>query len=630
MVGAAAITMKCMRSINSSDLRPEVNTKNGVILGRFRKTQSGAKFSSFTKIPYAQPPVGKLRFAYPEPAIPWEGCLDASKPCPKPIQNNYVTGLLEGQEDCLYINVYRPEHNADDDNDHEMPLPVMFWVYGGGFIMGDATEENYLPGPLLETGDVIIVTGNYRVGPLGFMCLEDDIFPGNLALWDQHLMLKWVQENIASFGGDPNNVTVFGNSAGSFCIYSLYVSPHCKGLFHRAIAQSGPLICNSAPMQIMGKQPKLYARTYAESLGCESSDTSEQILEKLRALPVAKLQSSFNIAGSWADMVPSPWKPLVDAWASNPFMPRNPRDALIEGEFNKVPLLSGVCSEEGIMMVSHIVREPERWILLSQEDWWKHILEIAFHIHPEDATDKDKNLVLEICKQYNVINKTSTGDELISATSSKAEKKELLMKLVEMFSDAYFKMGTLDTIQIVSKNEVPVFQYRFAYDGEWKFADLLTMTAGKLAMKFVVDSVTGRIVHGPGIPGVCHAEELHYLFSPTLWGMRNTLPEEKDKEVSKRMAKHWVNFAKYGDPSIPGESWKKVPPEGSIFMEIKERNCMKSFDDEEIEKFKMWKRIFAERASEVPKTTPIDIKLKPKPVLGIKYSHQYKNWINFA
>jgi len=101
--------MKCMRSLNSSDLRPEVNTKNGVMLGRYRKTQSGAKFSSFTKIPYARPPVGNLRFALPEPAPPWQGVLDASKPCPKPVQNNYVTGLLEGQEDCLYINVYRPE-----------------------------------------------------------------------------------------------------------------------------------------------------------------------------------------------------------------------------------------------------------------------------------------------------------------------------------------------------------------------------------------------------------------------------------------------------------------------------------------------------------------------------------------
>ena len=92
-----------------------------------------------------------------------------------------MLGLLEGQEDCLYINVYRPEFSPEEDiEEREKLLPVMFWVYGGGFIMGDATEENYLPGPLLETKEVIVVTGNYRVGPLGFMCLEDDTVPGRL------------------------------------------------------------------------------------------------------------------------------------------------------------------------------------------------------------------------------------------------------------------------------------------------------------------------------------------------------------------------------------------------------------------------------------------------------------------
>ena len=368
--------MKCMKAIHSSDGRPEVTTASGPMLGKYRKTQYNKRFSSFTRIPYAKPPVGDLRFAKPVPAEPWDGTLDASKPCPKPIQNNYVTGLLEGQEDCLYINVYKPESDEleFEDDTAKALLPVMFWVYGGGFIMGDATEENYLPGPLLDTGDVIIVTGNYRVGPLGFMCLEDEVVPGNLALWDQRQMLLWTRDNIAEFGGDPGNVTLFGNSAGSFCSLCLYVSPMCEGLFHRVIAQSGPLIANSAPMQVMGKRAALYSRTYAESLGCDPGDTSEEILAKLRALSVAKLQSSFNIAGSWADMVPSPWKPLVDSWAPEPFLPVCPRDALISGQFSAVPLLTGVCSEEGIMMVSHIIREPERWSLLAQDDWWKHLL----------------------------------------------------------------------------------------------------------------------------------------------------------------------------------------------------------------------------------------------------------------
>jgi hypothetical protein len=112
------------------------------------------------------------------------------------------------------------------------------------------------------------------------------------------------------------------------------------------------------------------------------------------------------------------------------------------------------------MMVSHIIREPERWNLLSQEDWWKHILEITFHIHPEDASEDDRTLVVELCKAYDIFNNSSCTDQLISCNSTKVEKKELLMKLVDMFSDAYFKMGTLDTVQIVAENEVPVFQYR--------------------------------------------------------------------------------------------------------------------------------------------------------------------------
>ena len=115
--------MKCMKAISSSESRPEVKISSGVMLGKFRKTQDNKRFSSFTRIPYAKPPLGDLRFAKPEQPQPWDGILDASKPCPKPIQNNYVTGLLEGQEDCLYINVYKPEW--DDDQVMIMMMMIM-------------------------------------------------------------------------------------------------------------------------------------------------------------------------------------------------------------------------------------------------------------------------------------------------------------------------------------------------------------------------------------------------------------------------------------------------------------------------------------------------------------------------
>ena len=111
-------------------------------------------------------------------------------------------------------------------------------------------------------------------------------------------------------------------------------------------------------------------------------------------------------------------------------------------------------------MVSHLIREPERWNLISQEDWWKHILEIAFHIHPEDATEDDRTLVVELCMAYNIFCQSDCTDQLIASNSLKAEKKELLVKLVDLFSDAYFKMGTLDIVQLVAENDIPVFQYR--------------------------------------------------------------------------------------------------------------------------------------------------------------------------
>jgi len=596
-------TMKCTKDQG----RPIVNISQGRLCGKKRKTKNGTQFCSFTRVPFASPPVGDLRFARPSSPPPWQGVLDASQPCPKPLQCNYVTGMLEGQEDCLYLNIYIPKVMGRDIPDGINPLPVMFWLYGGGFIMGDASEENYLPGPLLDTKQVIIVTANYRIGPLGFLSMEDNVIPGNFALWDQRAALQWVQNNIAEFGGNPNNVTIFGESAGSFCLTCLYVSPICRGLFHRAIVQSGPLISNCSALQVMGKRPQIYARSYAERFGCGKFDTSEEILQKLRTIPASKLTQEFKFAGDWAPMCPSPWKPVLDVWSDNPILPKDPRISLLDGDSCLHPVMLGTCKEEGILLTSHILKEPERWNLFCDDDWWKVLSMILFHSHMEDLDEEDRDMMLKIAQEYDLLDGASEN-RLLNDITCQSEKKEKELKLTQLFTDAYFKTGTLDLAQILASQNVPVFQYRFVYRGKWRFGDLMNMNAPELLLKFVLDYGTkGKInLHGPHWDTVSHADELHYLFSPTLWGTKNTITKEKDKHMSVKMAHHWVRFATHENPS--GQiCWENMESGGSRYLNIDLEESMREFDKEEIRRFNMWLDIFQERGNRKISSTPIQL-----------------------
>ncbi len=181
-------------------------------------------YYAFLKIPYAEPPIGELRFARPQPPKPWEGVR-------RNTQNDTVwcaqmdfQEQIRGVEDCLYLNVYVPEE-AIQDSSHRKA--VMVWLHGGGFFAGSGNPQFYGP-DLFMDHDVIMVTFNYRLGPLAYLTLENDLMPGNLGLRDQIMALEWVQKNILYFGGNPNRVTVFGESAGSMSIFFLMLSPMAK------------------------------------------------------------------------------------------------------------------------------------------------------------------------------------------------------------------------------------------------------------------------------------------------------------------------------------------------------------------------------------------------------------------
>lgn len=216
----------------------EVTTELGVVRGT-ESEREGVR--AFLTIPYAAPPTGNDRWRVPQPREPYDGPLDATAPggsCPQDVGSSTArfTVIPTPEEDCLTLNVWSP---ADADG-----LPVMFWIYGGGLRAGSAHQPYYIGDDLASEG-VVVVSANYRLGAFGFLATDeladdsDDGSFGNYGLADQAAALEWVQENVAAFGGDPDNVTIFGESAGGGSVCAHLASPRSEGLFQRAIVQSG-------------------------------------------------------------------------------------------------------------------------------------------------------------------------------------------------------------------------------------------------------------------------------------------------------------------------------------------------------------------------------------------------------
>lgn len=261
--------------------RPIVRIKNGALQGVESKDML-----AFKNIPYAAPPIGELRWRPPQPVSNWVNVRDAShfgEACPQPVVQGLNNELIPGNEDCLKLNVYAPKSAKN--------LPVMVWFHGGALIEGSAKEPYYEPLGLVPQG-VIVVTVDYRIGKLGFFAPSELIEEakmngepvGNYGTMDQIQSLKWVKENIDAFGGDPDNITIFGQSAGGRSVTWLMVSPAAKGLFHKAIAQS------AQQLPLRNQSTEKFGMPSAESLDAKFIQTlGVTSLAELRALPADKL-----------------------------------------------------------------------------------------------------------------------------------------------------------------------------------------------------------------------------------------------------------------------------------------------------------------------------------------------------
>src|ERR1039457_654208 len=265
----------------------EQRTANGVLEG---VVSADGKVRTFKGIPYAAPPVGPLRWKAPQPAAPWTGVRQATgygaRCMQAPIYSDMIFHDTGPSEDCLYLNLWMPATPV------QPKLPVMVWIYGGGFAAGATSEPRQDGGNLSKKG-VVVVSMNYRLGIFGFFSHpalareSGHNAAGNYGLLDQVAALKWVKDNIADFGGDPGNVTIFGESAGSFSVSALMASPLAQGLFKRAIGESGAFFGDTLPLQPHAKTEKADLE-FAKSRGAKS-------LAALRAKPAEEiLQASLK------------------------------------------------------------------------------------------------------------------------------------------------------------------------------------------------------------------------------------------------------------------------------------------------------------------------------------------------
>ena len=307
-------------AINAPARTPQpapVRTEDGLVQG----TSEGG-LTVYRGIPFAAPPVGDLRWRAPLPAAKWDGVRQATQFGPMPVQGD------KGSEDCLYLNVWTPAKSESDR------LPVMVYIYGGGFA-GGSTSDPWTSGEMLARKGVVFVSIAYRVGILGFLAHPElsgettNHVSGNYGILDQIAGLQWVKKNIATFGGDPNRVTIFGESAGAISVSMLCASPLAKGLFEGAISQSGGSFGPPRPTTYPGENMKRLpdaerdGEAYAKRAGVSS-------IAELRKIPATKLPGGRG------------W-PIIDGWV----IPDDQYKLYEAGKYNDVPVLIGYNSDEG-------------------------------------------------------------------------------------------------------------------------------------------------------------------------------------------------------------------------------------------------------------------------------------------
>ncbi|XP_039279515.1 venom carboxylesterase-6 [Nilaparvata lugens] len=485
-----------------SIIAQQVTSPQGTLKGLFKKSEFGRQFEAYLGIPYAKPPVEELRFKSPVPFGKWEGVRSAVKEgsiCLQQSVWNPDNAEEVGEEDCLYLNVYTPSSAKPKK------YPVMVFIHGGGFEGGTGNEVIYEPDYLLDK-DIVLVTLNYRLGALGFASTEDVELPGNFGLKDQSLALKWVKENIAAFGGNPDSVTIFGQSAGGASVHYHMVSPLSQGLFHRGIPMSGTAHCPwalSAPGVIAKRTRKL-----ATLVGCPA-EPSALLVECLRNIPAYLLIHLKTEFLEW-DMDPViTFTPVIE--------PVGVKDAFLTVDPyttpTKLPTMLGFTSQESAFRIAMFM-SGKKGLENYLDDLNNDFDDLAPISLLYDHTAKNPSQITSEIKKFYFASKNIT--------------KEVLPVLGDLYTDCWFSQCSLSFVRL-HKGPGPVYLYLFAHTSEY-------------SSSFKQSNSTEYL-------GVNHGDDLNFLFP-----MKSAVDRTKglsvaDKNMREEMLTFYTNFATFGNPT---------------------------------------------------------------------------------
>lgn len=490
-----------------------VNTTYGPVSGLLKTLPTNKTVVNYLGIPFAR----AQRFEYPVPPDKWTSTLHANETnsiCPQPNLAQAKRPLMS--EECLQLNLYVPGNITNAST-----LAVMLWFHGGAFIFGDTLGYD---GSVLATeGGVIVVTAAYRLGVLGFLSANTGDLRGNYGLMDQIEAMKWVNKNIARFGGDPNKVTIFGGSSGGMCVALLMLSPLASGLYKNVIMQSGTAAALSSAMEMNEAHSR--ARSFADEIGCD-------VMNNLKAC--AKMKSLREILDAQLKVtsVPTllPFGPVVDGYV----LPDSPGKLLGAGKFNKTSVIIGVARDDGSIFMSGVPGVMKG-------------VNVPNGMPRELFTE-------EISKRIWIRNQTTQIPELLiyqyTDWSNASDPYLLRQQFMDLHSDSVFKAPAILSADAFVKEEVPTYFYQLE----------------KAPKVF------------PAIPfplppwfGIYHRADLLYVFGGPLI-MAANLTTAAEIELSKSMMKMWTNFAKTGNPNNPiplRHSWPKYTTDQGQYLALR-------------------------------------------------------------